>query len=225
MKFGVLGTGVVGQTLGGKLASLGHEVMMGSRQASNEVAVAWTKSVGGSASEGTFAEAAAYGETVINATAGAFSLEALAVAGAENLDGKVLIDVANALDFSAGLPPSLTVGNTDSLAEQIQREFPKARVVKTLNTMAADVMVEPALVPGSHNVFVAGEDPDAKAQVAGMLQELGWPAEDVLDLGSLAAARGTEAYVTLWLRFWASTGTRILNIKVLSAEADPPEAD
>ncbi len=224
MRFGVLGTGVVGQTLGGKLVSLGHEVTMGSRQAGNEVAAAWTKSAGGSASEGTFADAAASAETVINATAGAVSLEALGAAGAENLDGKVLIDVANPLDFSAGLPPSLTVGNTDSLGERIQREFPKAKVVKALNTMAADVMVEPGLVPGSHTVFIAGEDAEAKAQVAGLLKDFGWPAEDVLDLGSLAAARGTEAYVTLWLRFWASTGTRILNIKVVSEEADPPNA-
>lgn len=216
MKFGVLGTGVAGQTLGGKLVSLGHEVMMGSRQAGNELAVAWTKSAGGSASEGTFADAAAFGETVINATNGAASLEALSAAGAENLEGKVLIDIANPLDFSAGLPPSLTVGNTDSLGEQIQREFPKARVVKALNTMTAEVMVEPSLVPGSHTALIAGEDTAAKAQVAAMLQDFGWPAEDVLDLGSLAAARGMEAYVTLWLRFWGATGTRIFNIKVVS---------
>lgn len=216
MKFGVLGTGPVGQTLGGKLVSLGHEVMMGSRQAGNEVAVAWTKSVGGSAAEGAFSAAAAFGETVINATAGASSIDALKAAGGEVLEGKVLIDVANPLDFSAGLPPSLTVGNTDSLGEQIQREFPEAKVVKTLNTMSADVMVEPSLVPGSHTVFVAGEDTDAKVQVSSMLQAFGWPAEDVLDLGSIAAARGMEAYVTLWLRFWAATGTRALNIKVLS---------
>jgi predicted dinucleotide-binding enzyme len=217
VKYGVLGTGTVGQTLAGKLVSLGHEVMMGSRQSGNEVAVAWVKSAGGSASEGTFSDAAAFGETVINATNGAASLDALKAAGAENLDGKVLIDVANPLDFSGGLPPTLTVGNTDSLGEQIQREFPEAKVVKTLNTMAADVMVEPSLVPDSHNVLVAGEDADARAQVSGMLQEFGWPAEDVLDLGSIVAARGMEAYVTLWLRFWAASGTRILNIKLLAA--------
>jgi predicted dinucleotide-binding enzyme len=217
MKIGVLGTGTVGQTLGGKLVSLGHEVMMGSRQADNEVAVAWTESAGGSASQGTFADAAAFGETVVNATNGATSLEALKAAGPDNLNGKVVIDVTNPLDFSAGLPPTLTVGNTDSLGEQIQREFPEAKVVKTLNTMSSDVMVEPSLVPGSHTVFVAGEDADAKAQVRSLLQDFGWPAEDILDLGSIAAARGTEAYVTLWLRFWAATGTRTLNIKVLSA--------
>ena len=216
MRFGVLGTGTAGQTLGGKLLALGHEVMMGSRQAGNEVAVAWVKSAGDSASEGTFADAAAFGEVVVNATAGAASLDALSAAGEENLDGKVLIDVANPLDFSGGLPPSLTVGNTDSLGEQIQRSFPKAKVVKAANTMSADVIVEPSLVPGSHNVFIAGEDTGAKEKVAALLQDFGWPAEDVLDLGSIAAARGTEAYVTLWLRFWAATGTRIINIKVLS---------
>ena len=217
MKFGVLGTGVVGQTLGGKLIALGHEVMMGARQAENEAAVAWTKAAGDSASQGTFADAAAFGETVINATDGAASIDALKAAGEDNLAGKVLVDVANPLDFSAGLPPSLTVGNTDSLGEQIQREFPNARVVKTLNTMAAEVMVEPSLVPGSHNVFVAGEDPEAKQVVKALLQDFGWPAEDVLDLGSIAASRGTEAYVTLWLRFWAATGGRVLNIKLLSS--------
>ena len=216
MKFGVLGTGSVGQTLGGKLVSLGHEVMMGARQADNEVAVGWVKSVGGSASQGNFADAAAFGDNVINATAGASSLDALAAAGEENLEGKVLIDVANPLDFSGGLPPSLTVGNTDSLGEQIQRAYPKAKVVKTLNTMAAEVMVEPALVPGRHTVFVAGEDEGAKAVVRGLLQDFGWPSHDILDLGSIAACRGTEAYVTLWLRFWAAAGTRVLNIKVTS---------
>ena len=216
MRFGVLGTGVAGQTLGGKLVSLGHEVKMGARQAGNEVAIAWAKSAGEAASEGTFADAAAFGKTVLNATAGASSLDALAAAGADNLAGKLLIDIANPLDFSAGLPPSLTVGNTDSLGEQIQREYPKAKVVKALNTMAAEVMVEPGRVPGSHNVFVAGEDAGAKAEVKALLQDFGWPAEDVLDLGGIAAARGTEAYVTLWLRFWGAAGTRVVNIKVLA---------
>jgi predicted dinucleotide-binding enzyme len=128
----------------------------------------------------------------------------------------VLIDVANPLDFSGGLPPSLTVGNTDSLGEQIQRAYPKAKVVKTLNTMSAEVMVEPSLVPGRHTVFIAGEDVGAKARVRALLQDFGWPNHDILDLGSIAASRGTEAYVTLWLRFWAAAGTRVLNIKVTS---------
>lgn len=219
VRFGVLGTGVVGQTLGDKLLALGHEVRMGARQAGNEVAVAWAEAGGEHASQGSFADAAAHGETVINATAGAASIEALTAAGADSFAGKILIDVANPLDFSGGMPPTLTVGNTDSLGEQIQREFPKARVVKTLNTMAADVMTQPALVPGSHTVFIAGEDPDAKREVAGLLEAFGWPAGDILDLGSIAAARGTEAYTTLWLRFWAATGTRVLNVKVISAQS------
>jgi predicted dinucleotide-binding enzyme len=146
-RFGVLGTGTVGQTLASKLASLGHEVMMGSRQAGNEKAVAWAKEAGRLASEGTFADAAGFGEDVVNATAGSASLAALAAAGAETLAGKVLVDVANPLDFSAGMPPTLTVCNTDSLAEQIQRAFPETSVVKALNTVNAGVMVEPESCP------------------------------------------------------------------------------
>jgi len=215
-RFGVLGTGTVGQTLAGKLVSLGHDVMMGSRQSGNEKAVAWAKAGGEHASEGTFAEAAAFGETVVNATAGGASLDALGSAGAENLAGKVLIDVANPLDFSAGMPPSLTICNTDSLAEQIQRAFPEASVVKTLNTVNADVMVEPAIVPGSHTIFLCGNDSKAKAAVGELLQSFGWPAEDVMDLGDLGAARGMEMYLPLWLRLFGTTGSAHLNIKLVS---------
>lgn len=217
MRFGVLGTGVVGQTLGGKLVSLGHEVTMGSRQAGNERAVAWAVEAGERAGEGSFADAAAFGEMVVNATAGAASLDALAAVGAEDLYGKVLIDVANPLDFSAGMPPTLTVCNTDSLAERIQRAFPEARVVKALNTVNAAVMVEPSLVPGSHTLFVAGDDVDAKRQVAELLASFGWPAEDVMDLGEISAARGTEMYLPLWLRLFGATGTGHLNVRVVIA--------
>ena len=216
MRLGVLGTGTVGQALAAKLVELGHEVRMGSRQAGNEKAVEWVNATGERASEGDFADAAAFGEAVINATAGAASLEALRAAGAENLAGKVLIDVANPLDFSQGMPPTLTVCNTDSLAEQIQREFPDARVVKTLNTMNAGVMVEPALVAGSHNVFVCGDDDGAKDHVRDMLESFGWAANDIMDLGPLTAARGTEMYLALWLYLWQAAGTSQLNVKVLS---------
>src|SRR6266508_4040551 len=159
MRFGLLGTGMAGQTIGGKLVELGHEVKMGSREAGNEKAVAWAAGAGESASEGSFADAAEFGEVVVNATSGTASLEALEAAGAGNLAGKVLIDIANPLDFSRGRPPTLAVCNDDSLGEQIQRAFPDARVVKALNTMNADVMVEPGLVPGGHTVFVCGNDP------------------------------------------------------------------
>jgi predicted dinucleotide-binding enzyme len=218
MRIGVLGTGIVGRTLGSALLSNGHEVRLGSRAAGNEAAVAWAQEIGGPASEGTFADAAGFGELVINATAGAASLDALALAGAEQLAGKVLVDVSNPLDTTHGMPPTLTVCNDDSLAEQIQRAFPDVRVVKTLNTVTAAVMVDPALVPGTHTIFVAGDDAGAKAEVSGLLRELGWPAESILDLGAIAAARGMEMYLPLWLRLWGATGTAVLNVEVRAGE-------
>ena len=165
MRIGVLGTGDVGRRLGSKLVSLGHEVKMGSRTAGNAKAAEWTKGNGSRASAGTFADAAKFAEVVFNCTAGSVSLEALKQAGAKNLGGKVLVDVANPLDFSKGMPPTLTVCNTDSLGEQIQRAFPDAKVVKALNTMGNEVMVNPGLVPGEHDTFVCGNDPQAKAKV------------------------------------------------------------
>jgi 8-hydroxy-5-deazaflavin:NADPH oxidoreductase len=212
----VLGTGVVGRTLATKLVSVGHEVMMGSRQSGNEAAVAWAEASGQLADQGNFAEAAGFGELIVNATAGTASLDALVSAEAENLAGKVVLDVANPLDFSGGMPPTLSVCNTDSLAEQIQRAFPEARVVKSLNTVNADVMVDPGIVPGSHTIFVAGEDAGAKAVVKEILGELGWPAGNVMDLGGLEAARGMEMYLPLWLALYGATGTAHVSVKVVS---------
>jgi predicted dinucleotide-binding enzyme len=214
MKIGVLGTGGVGQTLATALVANGHEVKMGSRQAGNEKAVAWVNGAGGSASEGSFRDAAAFGDLIVNATAGAASLDALESTGAENLAGKVILDVSNPLDFSKGFPPSLTVCNTDSVAEQIQRAFPDARVVKGLNTMNSDVMVDPSIVPGSHNVFIAGNDDGAKAEVKALLEGFGWPSDDIFDLGDITGARGLEMYVTFWLRLFGAAGTGYLNVKV-----------
>jgi predicted dinucleotide-binding enzyme len=213
LRIGILGTGVVGQTLGTKLVQLGHEVKMGSRSAPNEKAAGWAKAAGARASQGTFAEAAAFGDVVFNCTKGESSLEALRRAGAANLDGKVLVDVANPLDFSHGMPPSLTVCNTDSLGEQIQREFPRARVVKTLNTMNANVMINPSLVPGDHDVFVSGNDAAAKAQVRDILEKgFGW--RSVIDLGDITSARGTEMLLPIWLRLWGVFGTPNINFHV-----------
>lgn len=217
MRIGVLGTGMVGQTLADKLFALGHEVVMGARTAGNEKAAAWAKAKGGSAGEGSFADAARHGELVVNATAGTASLDALAMAGAEHLAGKVLLDVANPLDFSAGMPPSLSVCNTDSLGEQIQRAFPEALVVKALNTVNANVMVDPGLVPGSHTLFMCGHD-RAKGFVANLLESFGWPRGDIMDLGDISAARGMEMYLPLWLRLWGATGTGHLNVKVVVGE-------
>lgn len=218
MRIGVLGTGMVGQTVGRRLVGLGHEVRMGSRSAGNDKAVAWAAEVGEGASQGSFADAAGFGELVINATAGAASLAALEAAGAANLAGKVLVDLANPLDGSQGMPPILSVCNTDSLGEQIQRAFPEARVVKTLNTMNCTVMVDPSVLPGSHTVFVCGDDEEAKAEVRALLAEFGWPAEDMLDLGGISSARGVEMYLPLWIRLWTATGTGQINIKVVVAE-------
>ncbi len=189
---------------------------MGSRVAGNEKAAAWAAEAGEGASEGSFADAASFGEVVVNATAGAHSLEALEAAGGEKLEGKVLIDIANAMADTQ--PTSLTVCNTDSLAEQIQRAFPGARVVKALNTINANVMIDPASLPGSHNVFVCGDDADAKAQVIELLESFGWPEGSVLDLGDISAARGTEMYLMFWLRLMGSLGTAHFNIAVVKGE-------
>jgi hypothetical protein len=213
MKIGVLGTGMVGNALATKLASLGHEVKMGARDAKNVKAAAWVESAGRGASHGTFADAAAFGEIVFNCTAGAGSLDALEAAGSASLRGKVLVDVANPLDFSHGMPPSLFAGNTDSLAERIQAAFPEARVVKTLNTVNANVMVDPGRVPGDSDVFVCGNDAGAKSEVTRILKDFGW--KSVIDLGDITAARGTESYLHLWLRLWGAFKTPDLNIRVV----------
>ncbi len=220
MRIGVLGTGIVGRTLGSALLRSGHEVRMGSRSAGNEAAVAWAAAIGGPATEGTFADAAGFGELVVNATAGAASLRALEAAGSEQLAGKVLIDVCNPLDTSKGMPPTLTVCNDDSLAEQIQRAYPDVRVVKALNTVTASVMVDPGLVSGTHTIFVAGDDADAKAQARELLIEFGWSDEAILDLGDISAARGMEMYLPLWLRLWGATGTAVLNVEVRAASGE-----
>ena len=218
MRIGVLGTGTVGRTIGSALLRHGHEVRLGSRTAGNEAAVAWAADVGGPASEGTFADAAGFGELLVNATAGAASLDALTMAGAEQLAGKVLVDVANPLDTSRGAPPTLTVCNDDSLGEQIQRAYPDVRVVKALNTVTAAVMVDPSLVDGAHTIFVAGDDDAAKAEVGELLQSFGWPAGSILDLGDITAARGMEMYLALWLRLWGATGTPVLNVEVRAGQ-------
>jgi 8-hydroxy-5-deazaflavin:NADPH oxidoreductase len=213
MRIGVLGTGMVGEAIATKLVELGHDVMMGSRTPDNQKAAEWVAASGDGASQGTFADAAAHGELLFNCTGGTVSVEAIATARPEDLAGKTLVDVANALDRSSGRPVVL-VSPTDSLGEQIQRAFPAARVVKALNTMNCQVMVDPARVPGDHNVFVCGNDDGAKAEVVSLLEEIGWSRERILDLGDITAARGTEAYVALWLRLWGVVGSPDYNIEL-----------
>lgn len=212
MRIAVLGTGDVGNRLATKLVSLGNEVMMGSRTAKNPKATAWAKAMGARASAGTFEDAARFGEIVFNCTAGAASLEALKLAGKKNLAAKVLVDVANPLDFSKGMPPTLTVCNTDSLGEQIQRAFPDAKVVKALNTMGNELMVNPGLVPGEHDTFVCGNDQQAKAKVVEILRAFGW--KSPIDLGDITASRGLEMILPVWVRLMVTLRTRNFNFKI-----------
>lgn len=215
MDIGILGTGMVGQALGRKLVQGGHRVCLGSRTADNPTAAAWARGRGPNATHGTFAEAARFGHLLFNCTAGVASLEALRRAGEENLRGKVLIDVANPLDFSHGLPPTLAFCNTDSLGEQIQRAHPEVRVVKALNTMNCEVMVDPARVPGEHHVFLSGNDAGAKRTVATLLSDaFGWPPQRILDLGDISTARGPEMLLPLWVRLWSALGTPDINFQV-----------
>jgi hypothetical protein len=215
MRIAILGTGVVGQTIGRRLVELGHTVTMGSRSATNEKATKWAEQVGAGASHSTFSGAATGADMVFNCTSGNVSLEALRAAGAENLAGKILVDVSNPLDFSHGMPPTLTVCNTDSIAEQIQRAFPDAKVVKTLNTMNAGVMVNPGLVPGEHDIFVSGNDASAKANVADLLRSFGW--RNVIDLGDITSARGAEMILPIWLRLMGTLKTPHFNFHIARA--------
>ena len=213
MKIAILGTGMVGATLGTKLLEQKHEVMMGSRSAQGDAARKCLESVGRNGQTGTFAEAAAFGDIVFDCTNGTNSLAALHLAGAKNLGHKVLIQVGNPLDFSKGMPPSLTVCNTDSLGEQTQREFPDVRVVKALNTVNCEVMINPARIPGDHALPICGNDAEAKKEVAAKLSEwFGWKPSNIVDLGDITGARGTEMYLPLWLRLWGAVGTPVFNI-------------
>ncbi|MFF2043470.1 NADPH-dependent F420 reductase [Kitasatospora sp. NPDC058170] len=211
MRFGIIGTGVVGQTLAGKLVELGHEVTLGSRTKDNEKGVAWAEQAGPRGHSGTFADAADFGEVVLNATSGTVALAALRAAGAERLAGKLLVDVSNPLVFSPEGEVTLDPANTDSVGEQIQREFPQARVVKALNTVTAPVMVDPARLAGEHNIFVAGDDDAAKAEATALLEQFGWPAGSVIDLGDIKGARAMEMMMPFWIRLMRSFGTAEFN--------------
>jgi predicted dinucleotide-binding enzyme len=225
VRFGILGTGVVGKTIAVRLDGLGHDVIVGTRnpeetlsrtdpdQYGNPPFGAWQEEHP-EVRLGTFAEAAAHGDMVVNATAGAVSLEALEQAGEDNLNGKILIDISNPLDFSKGMPPTLLVSNTDSLGEQIQRRFPEAKVVKTLHTMNAYLMVDPAqLAATDHTVFVSGDDAEAKARVSELLRSFGW--SDIIDLGDITTARGTEMVLPIWVRLFGVLQKPIYNFKIV----------
>ncbi|HET7194326.1 MAG TPA: NAD(P)-binding domain-containing protein [Nocardioides sp.] len=224
MNIAVLGTGMVGQAIAARLHELGHAVVVGTRdpeatlartepdQMGNPPFSAWRDGHPG-VELSTFADAAAGAELVVNASSGAATLDVLGLAGADNLAGKVVVDVANPLDFSAGFPPTLSVKDTDSLGEQVQRAFPRAKVVKALNTLNASLMVEPRSLGESSTVFVSGEDAAAKATVVELLESFGH--DDVIDLGGIESARGTEMLLPVWLRLMGTLGTPHFNFKVV----------
>ena len=215
MKIGVLGTGATGQTIGSKLVELGHDVMLGSRDEANPRAVAWAKEEGHNALYGSFRNASDFGEIIFNCTLGTASLEALEMAGASALKGKILIDTANPIDRSTEVW-KLTVCNTDSLGEQIQRAFPATRVVKTLNTVNANVMVDPNKLIEKTDVFVSGNDIEAKSQVVRILKEwFGW--REVIDLGDITTSRSAEAYVLLWHDLRRAVSSQRFNINLVTA--------
>jgi 8-hydroxy-5-deazaflavin:NADPH oxidoreductase len=226
MKIGILGTGVVGQTIAEKLSQLGHSVMMGTRDKQITLAKTGKDNFGRPAfSEwrknnstvqlGTYSEAASFGEFLVNATSGTGSIEALKLAGENNLAGKILLDISNPLDFSKGMPPSLTICNTDSLGELIQRTFPKLKVVKSLNTLNAYLMVNPGLLPEPTNIFMNGNDPDAKSDVRKLLTSFGWNSKDIIDMGDITTARGTEQILPIWVRLWGALQTPLFNFKIV----------
>ncbi len=222
MKIGIIGTGVVAQTLGSKLIGQGHDVVLGTRDPNKlddkkmfgATLREWKSQTEGRGKVETFKEAAAHGELLVNATSGLVSLEALKLAAVDKVGAKVLLDVANELDFSKGMPPAVLASQERCLAEKIQAAFPNLQVVKSLNTIGAPVMVDPQSVGGGdHTVFVSGNDAVAKAKVAALLRSFGWT--DVLDLGDLSSARGPEMYMALWIRLWGATGSGQLNVKVV----------
>jgi 8-hydroxy-5-deazaflavin:NADPH oxidoreductase len=230
MKIAILGTGNVGQTFAAKFIALGHEVMMGTRNVADTLARKATDNYGSlpfgewhssnaKVQLGTFAETVAFGEIVLNALQGAATLTAINTAKETNFDGKILLDISNPLDFSKGFPPSLIpeLQNTNSLAEEIQKTLPNAKVVKTLNTMWSGLMVNPVMIGnGDHNVFIAGNDADAKTKVKEILASFGWIAANILDLGDITKARGLEMYLPLWLSIYGATNNGAFNIKIVS---------
>lgn len=230
MKIGILGTGSVGQTLASKFTSLHHQVMLGTRDVDEKLASQARDHFGNAPfSEwvnqnkqidlGTFAEAAEFAQIIINATEGLHALNALKMAKEENLMSKIIVDISNPLDFSKGMPPTLypDLSNTNSLGEEIQETFPGSKVVKTLNTMWAGLMVNPAMINnGDHTNFICGNDVEAKEKVIILLNEMGWKNENILDLGDITSARGMEGILPIWLRIMGVRQTGAFNFKVVS---------
>jgi predicted dinucleotide-binding enzyme len=231
MNIAVFGTGVVGQVISEKLLELGHQVTIGTRNVQDAINRSEPGRLGRpgfgnwhqahpAIKIGTYAHAAASASIIVMGTSGDGVLPALDQAGHQNLSGKILLDITNPLDFSQGMPPSLFVCNTDSLGEQIQRAYPELKVVKSLNTMAAFVMVNPSLIPGNHNVFMSSNHDDAKSTIKALLTSFGWQEHNIVDLGDLTTARGAEQLVVIWLRLWGTLKTPIFNFNIVLGKTE-----
>ncbi len=219
MTIAVFGTGDVGQRIGDKLHTLGHEVVLGSRSADNEKGGAWAARRGNRARVATFRDAAGDAtELIFLCTSGAGTVAAVESAG-DALDGKILVDLTNPLDFSQGFPPRLSVCNDDSLGEQVQAAAPNARVVKTLNTLANVLMVEPKRLPEESDIFVCGEDDAAKEKVCQLLRD-GFGHTRITDLGGIRGARAVEAWLLLWTTLYGTLGTSEFNLRLVRANGD-----
>lgn len=217
MRIAILGTGSVGRTIAGKLSELGNTVIIGTRDVENtkeKTAFIEWQSAFPKVALNTFSAAASGSQFIFNCTNGMSSIEALTLTGAENMKGKILIDVSNPLDFSKGMPPTLSVLNDDSLGEQIQRAFPEVKVVKALNTLTASLMVNPLKLQGDHNLFVCGDDANAKSRVIEIFNSFGWRGDQIIDLGGITNARGTEMVLPLWIRLWGALGTPEFNFHI-----------
>ncbi len=231
MKISILGTGNVGQTFASRFVELGHEVMLGTRNVEATLARTATDNYGGlpfaewhSKNEkvqlGTFAQSVAFGEIVVNALQGAITISTLTSVPSTSLDGKVILDISNPLDFSKGFPPSLLEGlnNTNSLGEELQKVLPNTKVVKTLNTMYCGLMVNPRALGEDSTVFLSGNDADAKTTIKGVLASFGWKETEILDLGDITTARGTESILPIWLRIYGATQNGFFNLKVATGK-------
>ena len=213
-KIGILGTGAVGRTIGSKLIELGYQVMMGSRTADNEKATAWVQSHGTNATNGTFADVAVFANIIFNCTKGEITLDVFNLAGIENFRQKTIVDISNPLDFSHGMPPSLFPqwSNTNSLGEEIQRLLPDALIVKTLNMVNCEVMVDATRCGADATMFICGNDAAAKASVLHILQQFAW--KDTIDLGDITASRAMEMLLPIWLKTWMATGNGHFAFKI-----------
>lgn len=233
MKIAVFGTGIVGQVIATRLAGLGHSVTIGTREVAKTLSrtdkdpygnppfAEWYKQNKSTVKLGTYSEAAASAEVIFNCTQGQGSVDALKQAGNTNLKGKIVVDISNPLDFSKGMPPFLSPGNTDSLGELIQRTFPEIKVVKTLNTMNCFLMVNPSALPGDHNVFVSGNDAEAKGVAKEILKSFGWRESNMIDLGDITTARGTEQLLPIWIRLYGALQNPMFNFKIVIGQ--PPK--